>query len=167
LLSEVSRYDSQAPYLHTRGAKPCCILQHRLKPQAGRVVGSRAAIAAQQLATVAALHAVADVAVRVCAVNQGAKLLEGQVVHSQVRELRRASHLWQAHNTQTGYTSKHRKTARTITCIAWSYCHVKADESPHAAQQLEATSADDALAYLAACMFLKHTVGHLLVALAA
>lgn len=52
-----------------------------------------AAVAAQQLAAIPALYAVADVAVCVGAVHQGAELLEGHVVRYQVRELRRAPHL--------------------------------------------------------------------------
>jgi hypothetical protein len=57
------------------------------------VVCRWAAVTAQQLAPVSALHAEADVAVGVCAVDQHAQLLERQVVLSQVRKLRWTPHL--------------------------------------------------------------------------
>jgi hypothetical protein len=106
------------------------------------VVGSRAAIAAQQLATVAALHAVADVAVCVCAVDQGAKLLEGQVVFSQVRELRRPAHLRQhKHTTRRFGTTPHAGKLRGHCCAqcGGTATH-NAIQGPYAAQQLDATS---------------------------
>lgn len=83
---------SSAPHLHAGWAEPSPI-RHVCEPQAGRVVCGRAAVTAHQVAPVPALHAVADVAVHVGAVDQRAQLLERQVVVGQVGELSGATHL--------------------------------------------------------------------------
>lgn len=81
------------------------------------MIGRRAAVAAQQLATVSALHAEAYVAVGVCAVDQHAQLLQRQVVLCQVRELRWTPHL--CSNKHTGKQEGRQASKHSRTLAMW------------------------------------------------
>jgi hypothetical protein len=62
-------------HLHARRAEPRAVW-HVCEPQAGGVVRCWAAVAAHEVPAILALHAVADVAVHVGAVDKRAQLLE-------------------------------------------------------------------------------------------
>lgn len=79
-------------HLQARWAEPGGV-RHIPEAQAGRVVGSRAAITAHEAATIPALHTVRYVRVHGGAVHQRSQLLERQVVLFQKGVLCRAPDL--------------------------------------------------------------------------
>lgn len=81
------------------------------------MIGRWAAVTAQQLTAISALHAEADVAVGVCAVDQHAQLLQRQVVLCQVRELRWTPHLHA--NKHAGKQEGRQASKQSRTLAMW------------------------------------------------